>query len=349
MTTLNAYGDSITKGEQVAKSSPVIFAQKMGWAVNNFGINGARAADIADAVFSTTISANTKNVLAIGINNLDNDLSGVSAATFKLEHMALAARLAVPDSAKVFANSPLLTYSTTGTGWASDSSLSGPGGVTGLKYAMMVGATISFTFTGDTLYLGYTMSNSGGGKASVTVDGVVHPRQMDSNAYGAVSSGFSPARAYSPSFWRANGFGPGTHTCVITTLDANPFRFNYFSTPVAGPELFVHNITRVTTSSLQPFYDTYNNNVLSNISILQGDGLNVHAVDVAGVINATRDLIDGIHPNQLGHYKIANQDIVAAGGTPIELFTPLSMFTSITGDLYAGNDYDKYLIKTGPL
>lgn len=350
MTKLNAYGDSIANGYGVSNSFSAIFAQRMGWDFTNYAINGARASDIADSVYSSAISSTTKSVLAIGENNLNNDLTGVASATFKLEHFALAARLAIPDSAKVFANSSAIAYAVpSGPAWAADSALSGPGGATGLMYTATLGATITFQFSGDVLYLGYTMSNAGGGKSSVKVDGVVHPRQVDSNSYGAVSSGATPPRVYSPAIWRADGFGPGLHTCIITVLDTNYFRFNYFCTPVSGPEVFVGTITRVTTASLQPKYNDYNNAVKSNVALLQADGLSVHLVDAANVVNQYNGLIDGLHPNQITHFKMANEDIVAAGGAPILIYTPIALYLGSDGNIYAGNDYDKYLIKTGPL
>lgn len=302
---MKAFGDSITKGSAVFKSFPSIIAQAKSWAISNFGIDGAQAADIADSVYGNSVAAGDIRIIAVGENDQRTNGGDTTKQTFfSLIHKALVAFSAIADSNKIFGNSASVNYS---AGWVD--------GLWGFgKYTNAASATATFQFTGSTLYLGMILSDPWTGTFSVKVDGVV-VATGSSAASGKISTVLG--RVWAPMLVRISGLSIGQHTVIITNTSAggsnNYIAFDWAAAPSADAKVYVGEITKMTSSGYSQYggsdasVDLFNKLIGTTVGDLYSDGLDIHIVNSPIVPNS--DLADGLHPTQAGHQKIATNYI----------------------------------------
>ena len=70
-------------------------------------------------------------------------------------------------------------------------------------------------------------------------------------------------------------------------------------------------------------------------------GMNVTLVDLHAALNTSTDLTaDGVHPNDLGHSKIAAAYQAALGAAPVT-YTLVSVYLGSDGKYYVGTETEK--------
>lgn len=297
-----AFGDSITKGDNAPKPFPAIVADAKGWAIINNGINGAQAADCADLIYTTPVAAGDVSILAVGENDQRTANGDATKLTlFGKIHKALTAFLAIPNSLKTLANSAAVIR--TGN-WLNV--LWGFG-----LYTNEANATVTFIFSGTTVYIGTILSDPWTGTYTISVDGnVVYAGS--SAGQGKIQTVYN--RLYAPYLIRLSGFSAGNHTVVIRNTSSGGgtdyIAFDWASAPSAGSKVLVGEIGKCTASGYATYggydanVDAFNKEIGQGVGELFGDGLDVHIVPAATVANS--DLSDGLHPTQAGYQKIAN-------------------------------------------
>src|SRR6266705_339905 len=178
----------------------------------NNGVGGRVAADLGDVIFAHSPVAGERFEIAIGFNDVCAFGAGAAAlGVFSSCVSALALWLAGNKS-------PAVNNDWSFTGAWSNS------GITPGKYTDAASATASGTFDGDLFILGYTVSSYlvNGlpfmGRFKVTIDGIdqgIFSAQALSSTQRNIDSSSRASAAL-----RLAGFGAGSHTFTITTLDA---------------------------------------------------------------------------------------------------------------------------------
>lgn len=309
--TYQAFGDSITAGQSAASGRGYVnqLAQALGVPVQNNGVSGHCAADQAAAIYATSIATGDVSTFMIGTNDqMKYGTDPAKRAAFKSALLAELAWLAMPN--KTTARNAAVTY--TGS-WADT-----PGSIGRWSYTN--GDTASFSITGDTVFLGFLVHDTQYSTADIYVDGV-KKTTFNGHAPG-VATKVTPPTLYAPALVILTGLGAGTHTVqiVITSASGSPNKlfFDWFATPNAGAKVIMASLHRLTASG----YSTYGGseeNVLDYMSatheaveMLAAYGLDIEFIDNIGTLMPANDLVsDGVHPNSVGHYKIAQKFLPA--------------------------------------
>ncbi len=301
------FGDSLTAAESAQVEPGRIYYP---WLVSMlrgeepptvFAKAGHLAADQAAAIYN---SVPGESSLLIGTN----DRLTYHGAGVGLFQNILSAESYWLSGAMLAARRPGWTF--TGT-WANYVS-SHPWAAVG-RYTNSPGATASATFDGDVLLVGYTMIDGGAcGSMSVQVDGVVvgtincaPPRVIS----GGV--GHSP---YAPGVFRASGFGPGTHTVLLTSNSAGYALIDWVGGPPAS-RLWL--LTLPFTANGDDAEVIAYNCAISQVAVqCAADGYPVSVIGVGSVVRlnelcANSSFTNNYHPNNHGNLNMAAK-IVAA-------------------------------------
>ena len=308
---LASFGDSVTVGSNAIPLSngyAYLLSQDFTGTFVNYGVSGDQAADTSFVqVYPKTnpqANSNPAYTVMIGLIDAYNYSTNVDKeANYTNLLTGIAAWLAIPRTYKLFGQDSAVTK--TGT-WTNDTLQTGLGVKSNTN-----GNTVAFSITtaGAPIYIGYKMTDSNGGTASVTVDGLA---AGTINAFGqngavllttnGVTSGVGLLRY---------PVAAGVHAVVITVTSAtnagNIVTFLWAGTkPVlaqsSGPQVFLGGIFKQ-KGDIVPANATYDGFVQSVVTQLQGDGLSVYYVPTRSYLSDS-DMDSGPHPNNTGHQHL---------------------------------------------
>lgn len=320
----SAFGDSITTG---AKAVPVtssylhrIMLAKR-WVIANYAVASTEMADISGSrIYFKDVAPEDEFVLLVGFNDMRRHGSSVDGLrSYESTLRAGLTWLAVPNTEKVFAQSPAVAY----TGAWIDRTLYG---LAAGRVSRDRGATASTTVHGTAVYIGYASRPSRpAGTMSVAIDGV-HYGTIDGGQGIAPLSGLD----YWPGGWRVGGLDEGPHDVVVTVTspDGAAVHLDY----IAGngglgqsvwPVVYVGNTLRMPAAGYglaDPWnqgsdaaVEQYNEVNRQVVEELASDGLNVVYVDANAHYDPDGGDVhtDNVHPNRSGHAKIADAFLAA--------------------------------------
>jgi hypothetical protein len=172
-------------------------------------------------------------------------------------------------------------------------------------------ASATIVTTGAPIYVGYKVTDSNGGVATVSIDSTI---VATLNATGQNGAAILTANAGTSSAIGLFRYpvAAGSHTILVTitsaTSGSNVFSLEWIgtvgNTSITGsPLVFAGGITPNGTGGTDVNALAYNGLVQTVVTTLQGDGLPIYFVPVRNYINVATDYTtsDTIHPNNLGH------------------------------------------------
>jgi len=298
--SIKSFGDSITVGNGASQSSKSWVGL---FTPENAAASGDGAGDMAK-IIQTSHTADPTQKYAIMIGT--NDARHYKSDTTKQAHYKNFLRSGI-----VWMTCPTLKKArTSGTAVYTGTWGNTAGNAFG-KVSTQNGATVTETFSGDTLYLGYLIQNAAAAESTAEV-------RVDGNLVGTVGCRMNGATVggqnYAGACERFSGFGAGSHTVELTVTSPNG-KYFYFDF-VAGSDdidsagVALSNVIEYSAAGYTSFgitsatIDEYNAIIDDMITELSADGLNIMLVDNHASVDNTTDLADNVHPNNLGHAKI---------------------------------------------
>jgi hypothetical protein len=317
------FGDSFTNGDGPFLASATYrytntVAEKLGTTLNNLGVNSEgvfncfkRVAN-AETVFPNQFSA----TMMIGFNDIGNNYSRAGVNRIANGHRAIISEHLL--SSGVAANNGLVsttgTWTTVTAGTYNDKASLSFSGLA--RQSSVAGSTLTYTSTGSNLVIGCWGSDGttfNDGRFTVTIDGTLVTTWDPAN--NAVVNSQDPGRNHNALCYF--NLGGGAHTVVITTLDSRPALVDYFGVlqdASRAPTMLVMGILKSTST----YYGAtgVNNTIIENcnqrtIQVInefraQGYGIRyVEGNDNGWNPTTMISTIDNVHPNRLGHAKIA--------------------------------------------
>ncbi len=333
--TLYAWGNSQTQGFGLsgcdtltchpATAWPQVFANAMGWTLNNQAFGSSDCADLtykgtSISLWDLVIDSTSRNIYS----HFRNDQASYGPLPYRVGYArgcieAQTAWLAIPESQKIRGNSSKTINTEAWLGAAQNSAGS---------YTLTSGATKTFVVTGKTIYLATARMTGGAAtRYTVSVDGnlVYDPSSrsttFDQSMDVSGLTGSPVNESIIQNFIRVSGLTDSEHSVVYTCVAPSVVGCYIFyaagikadSSSTAGPVVY----------SLSPIYNSfrhrigYMNNATTSIyrdewaqmvSELDDDGLQVIGLDATDpkVYNPTTDSqADGVHPSVIGHAHIA--------------------------------------------
>ena len=335
---LLAFGDSITEGYAATapeKRYVSLIAQAKGLTLENHGISGQQATDQADWIFGAVPQAGDRVTYMIGTNdNLTYGLDPGGMAIFRSAHLDEIAWLAIPEQAKTRGTAASVSYSGT---WSATGI--GNGGYGLGKTSTNQGDSARFQITGTELLIGTIVADGNGGRFSLSVDGTNYG-EYRCYGDGLIATKYFK-RTYAPSLIRLSKLSAGSHSVAITVTSASGPRNNvYFewaagldgSLPGGSASVYAGELPRDGNyAAEEPTTWDYSAMVAQNVSLLQALGLRISFVPVAGYIDPLLDLApDLIHPNDLGHARLAQAFLDAMDAKPLDPLAPRVSNAGIT-------------------
>ena len=182
------------------------------------------------------------------------------------------------------------------------------------------GATISFpvkqSVAGRELYVAYRVFNPdvmNCGTASLTIDGSVVALLNASVPTGQALN--TPNGTSDALFVAAVPLGAvGSHTVSLSLTSATGTFFSFQWAGVAsstnpgtngGPRVLVGSLPLTTSKALNQTVAAYNSLLTAMVAQLVTDGMNVQIAPTATALDPTKDMSDELHPNNIGHDKLA--------------------------------------------
>ncbi len=310
----DAYGDSLTAAVG-ASSAAAGYVARIGNHINltptNHGVSGDMTADQQVPIYGTTITNNGNQLLTLGIGS--NDVGSYLAdankqSNFSAMNMAAAVYLAIPNINKIKGQAGSgITY----TGSWTNSTYYG-GAIS--KQSATNGDTVSFSVSGTTIYIAYTLLDGNGGTANVVVDGGA-PIAISCFGAGGTAIATTNGLTNGSALLRIAGLSAGAHSVVITVTSAtsagNKVIFDWASGnsnlyPVSGkPTVLQADVPQRFT---QPDVPTYSTIIKNNVISLQADGLNIYQVLIQNDFDKySQTSTVGSHPNDAGYYVLYNK------------------------------------------
>lgn len=283
--------------------------------VRNFCRAGDQAADMTKLwVYPNAAPVSGRGQLftvLIGTNNAI--YCGGSSACLANWSGALSASLtwlALPASDKVLGSS----LGNAGSAWSTDSTLANA------LDTRVHGATLSFkvqqAVAGRTLYVGYRVFDSNvqnAGTATLSVDG-----QQVAILNATVNTGHALATQNGTTdtvFVQGVPLGAvGTHVVSLTTTSSDGALFSFvwagvssgiYTAANGGPRVVIGSIPQSPSAPLNGIIQVYNAYLSTLITGLTADGMNIQIAPVYGVLDPSTDFVDTVHPNNVGHAKLA--------------------------------------------
>ena len=319
---MRAYGDSFTAGYRAAGNYGFAYRIKDILNLNhtNHGIAGGQIVDYGQHGTDIGILASDISIILPGFNDCANwgsrDSDGLKMAAYKATLKALIMSTTIIDADKRRGNNALVVKSGTwlSTAVAGISSLGVNSGT--------AGNTLTFTTTGDKLYLQYVQQLGNTNSFTVHVDGVLKATQLCGAS--VANGGAVSARFYDAALLRLSGLGGGAHTIVLTVVNTSASDHVYFEwasgIPATSANVYVGNPCRENAVGIANmagteyhYYTDASHTLFKATSVdlvneLSADGLNIHFVDTDAYSCEFIDLMedaDGIHPNDEGHRFLA--------------------------------------------
>lgn len=327
-TTLFSFGDSFTAGtgaSTTAHNYVNVLNDNLGATANNQGAGGKGWYQAIVNGYTNLKSTNiiTPSTVMVGLNDWrrggDNSKTyakGQSCARAFLANHFLASAVAANDA----------SVSTTGT-WTTTSGIGDKASLSlsGLvRTSSVIGSTLTWTFSGESLVIGCFSTDqvaNFSGSFSVTVDGVSQGTYSGKNKTDGISDG-TVVNSIVPNAFVLLNLGTGSHTVVITTLEAASTRIDYFGTlnnPQNCAPVIIASTPKMTalgyakgatnTPPINLGSDVIFNRADSNIRNVISEFRNypIYWVDINSYWNISTDIsTDTVHPSDLGHSHIAN-------------------------------------------
>lgn len=320
-TSAIAYGDSITVGVNATTCNGLtgtcfidLMAQSKAWIITNDGVSGSSIEDEGQTgtMLGATISSTSNSILLTGVNDSRVVLADTAKATSYMQSlMSDVAWLALPAANKITGQQ--VSGCTFVGAWSNTTFYGGTVG----KYSTSNGDTVTCTVYGSTVYLTSAQIVGNTGTYTVAVDGVSYGTFSEASTLTTLAG-----TTYGPRLVRIAGLEDTVHTVVMTVTTAGQnvhFLWaggNGGAFTRNGPSVFVGNCLRFSATGYVNYggsnttIATLNDYIQQAIGLLAADGLNVNLTDVTSYYNpdATPAQVsaDGLHPNDLGHSKIAN-------------------------------------------
>lgn len=303
-----AFGDSITHGttgpSDLAHSYASLLASARSLNLINYAVDGSMVNDQIQYLYAHSVAQNQPvSWVALGAN--DQRIHGINSTRLAAFRKGIACALAyraLPDAKKVLGINAI----TSGT-WGANAAW--PGAAIG-RYSREVGATLTATVTGSTVYIGSILQNSNVASFSVTIDGVAKGT-FSSNPGSTITSYLG--RVYMPQLLRFTGLALGAHTVVVTVESAPDISDAVYVDWIGAvrgsdvtPIVLAGGVTSSTAAGYaanggsQANVDAYNVEISAVAGELTGDGLDVRFVDNSGIDPDTYTS-DGLHLNDAGN------------------------------------------------
>ena len=316
-----AFGDSITGGATLAdpdaEAYPALLSQELNVTVHNFADAGDQACDVAARqIFpngeSPALASHPVYSLLIGTNDVDNEGAGAYERTFIACHEASLAWLALPAEYKTLAG---------GSGFVAD----GPGALDTSNgwnawTTQGEGSSVSFTITiarAGAIYAWPLMDDASMATYTYALDGVVS---------GTASVRPSPLMVTRNGTTRSLGFlrwadvPAGRHTITFTQISSGASGVSVVG--VGSPAVDVSGQLPVVLAGTAPYQlhtgvdvgcqssdapcVAYNNDIMADVALLAGDGLDVRPFDTRRYLQGTSaEMSDATHPNARGQQELS--------------------------------------------
>jgi hypothetical protein len=329
-----AFGDSIPTGAGASSSASGFIGllnTALGVAFDNAAVSTAMAIDQTAALFQRNTVSGDKSIIMFGTNDqakYDADITKrgwfIDAIRSYALWLGAECKLANAANGVTFAGS-----------WSNGFAL-------GIYGATSAGSTATFTSNGDKVAIGTLRQYNNTSTFTVKVDGVVK---------GNYSTG-GDVRTLLGSAWGTSsilltGLGSGSHTVEISATSANasnPVYFHWTSNVTLKARVLINNIPHAvnyTYGGSAANVDSYNAALNTLGMQLQALGLDVKVVDICSILT-NADMADNVHPNDSGHLKIKNADLVVINGgvvsPPAISYSQTNIYKGSDGFIYAGDN-----------
>jgi lysophospholipase L1-like esterase len=342
-----ALGDFITDGATLAnpvqQAYPTLVGRRQNAPFQNLANSGDQACDVpARQIFpngvSPTLATHPVYSVLIGTNDVDNEGAGAYEPVFMQCHQASLGWLALPTEYKILAGQ---------AGFVAD----GPGAIDATNgwnawQTAGQGSSVSFTITlaaPGAIYAWPLIDDASDATYTYTLDGVVT---------GTATAATIPKMATGNGTTRSLGFirwpavTAGQHTVTFTQISAGsagvavvgvgsptaeissasgsgasasggsgspPAASDTLPTVLAGTvPRQLHTGANVGCQATDAPCEAYNTDILTDVALFAGDGLNVKVFDTRGYLQGTaEEMSDATHPNAKGQQALSEAVRVA--------------------------------------
>lgn len=343
--TVRAWGTSQTQGFGIdgcftlichpAHSYPQLFANQMGWTMDNQGYGSSQCADLAysgtsESMWGTgamAITTNSRNIYGHIRNDQKNGIFPYQLDYARGCIQAEMAWLAIPEQGSAIPGPGKLRASGNGCvklgTWVD-------GGINEAEsVATSAGASMECTVTGKTIYVAAARVFGSTAVYSILIDGVgvydpiTRGTTFDQTMTVPPVSGFPVSSNVTPDLIRAPGQTDQTHTITVNCITPGPLGCMFFyvagvstdNSTANGPfvysiSTFYNDAAHQTGQFTPQFTNLYQSQWRRAVDELQSDGLQVVALDVTNPqvynsLDPTQVQSDGIHPTAAGTTVIA--------------------------------------------
>ncbi len=327
---INWFGDSFTLSNQATStlfgfvtivSSSIVSNDPLNYAVSGTGyLRGVRESYI-------NVSAGSVNstIVTLGLNDLRRNGNNVTANAKTLEKLKSAGRALIANTwlkSAVAANNASVT--TTGS-WSTTSGIHDKASLnlSGLvRTSTTPGSTLSYTFTlassNEGLVIGTFSTDevtTTGGDWTYAIDGGSAVTYTGKNKTDGVSDG-TYNNSICPNAVIVTGLSAGSHTVVITTVDAATNRIDYFgilSDPRYVPPIIINSLPKMNATGYALSPASGSDAVFNQADATLLELVNEFSSPSPIYFNQTNDVYnvvtglgaDNIHPNDVGYAQLA--------------------------------------------
>jgi hypothetical protein len=304
VTSINAYGDSITAGSHVSYLTNQSWANMFSEALlgipvaNNYAVSGSEFGEsgFTTAAYAATANTSVASIYLAGANEIQQSFTAAEVAAAMMNMnlwLSLPASLIKTHS----------SFTLTGT-WSSNSHF-------GLadEVSDTVGSTATATVTGSTVYVSLVVNSDFGSQVfDVLVDGV-------SSSGGAGYVPGAPGSQNYPYTLRLPGYAAGSHTVEVSLIgpgtgfvvvqwmagNGNGNEGTASAVVVTGGVMPISGVSSGTAATWNTAFQTVNTN-------LQSDGLRCYFINSYNSISLSADPPQytdaALHPNVIGYALI---------------------------------------------
>ena len=321
-TAYLALGDFITDGATLSNPTdeayPTLVSRQKNAPLRNLANAGDQACDVParqifpNSISPTLVSHPTYSVL-IGVNDVDNQGQGAYEQVFIACHQAMLAWLALPKEGKILAG-------------AAGFEARGPGKIDATNgwnawTTQGQGSTISFTIAtakGGPIYAwpliddssaatyGYALDGVEAGTAAVQTTPRIATQNGTTRSLGFLRWPWVPAGTHTVTFIQTNAGASGVSVVGIGAPSAVPA--GQLPAVLSGTVPYqLHTGQNVGCQATDAPCLAYNDDILADVNMFAGDGLNVLLFDTRQYLQGTSaEMSDAVHPNAKGQEMLSD-------------------------------------------